>query len=197
MEESNRIPAKKWIFDRGGGGKQIADCLRREGHDCLTVPFGGSVDKEHKEGGIRKSRAKGNEREQKELTYEYFNRRSEMYGQASKLLDPSGGENKYATDITKQLAPSGALAEILPVKKFKGFAIPKKFTELRRQLSMVPRTEDGEGRLKLPPKNKRTANSNEVTMKDLIGRSPDQADSFVLAVYGLIHEIKRLVVGGR
>lgn len=99
-----------------------------------------------------------------ETRYAYRNRRAEMYGILSLRLDPNNE---------------------------RPFAIPQKFTELRRQLSPIPRRYDGEGRLILPPKRKKSLGSTEETLIDLIGCSPDEADATVLAVFGLV-ERKRL-----
>ena len=96
------------------------------------------------------------------------NRRSEMYSELRSKLDPVGG----------------------------GFALPAEYTELFRQLGPIPLTYDGEGRLKLPPKNRRTADSTEVCLTDLIGCSPDEADSLVLAVHGLTARPRARVVVG-
>jgi hypothetical protein len=93
----------------------------------------------------------------KETGYVYRNRRAEMFGMLRVRLDP---------------------ANATP------FGIPTEYRELRRQLSLIPLKYDTEGRLFLPPKNKRSANSNEQTLTDIIGHSPDEADSLVLAVFG-------------
>ena len=144
------------LFDRGGGGKQIADQLRKKGYKVRTVAFGESVNPEKKVGttplSIRKS--------QEEEHYIYKNRRAEMYHLTRLVIDPSESEV--------------------------GFGIPKEYVELRRQLAPVPLIYDEEGRIKLPPKNKRDRNSTQETMIDLIGCSPDQSDALVLAVYGLV-----------
>lgn len=75
------------------------------------------------------------------------------------------------------------------------FAIPAEYEELRRQLEPIPLMYDGEGRLTLPPKHKVDPNSTKVTMMDLIGCSPDRADSLVLAVFGLSGRHKRPRIG--
>lgn len=93
-----------------------------------------------------------------ETRYVYKNRRAELYGLFSLRLDPS--------------------AEI-------PFAIPQEYTELRKQLSPIPKQWDGEMRLVLPPKHKKSPGSTEVTLTELIGHSPDEADATVLAVFGL------------
>ena len=66
-----------------------------------------------------------------------------------------------------------------------GFALPKEYVELRRQLAPVPLLYDGEGRIWLPPKTSKTGDEDEDTMMKRIGCSPDESDSLVLAVYGM------------
>lgn len=166
MREYN-VPAEKVIFDRGGGGKQIADDLRADGHRVQTVAFGEALVLEP-----RRSMVMVEEKiETKEDRYAYVNRRAEMYGELSLLMDPSRNET--------------------------GFAIPAEYAELRRQLAPIPKTYDREGRLKLLPKNKNTPGSTEKTLIELLGCSPDEADSLVLAVHGLLDKVKRVVAGAR
>jgi hypothetical protein len=42
-----------------------------------------------------------------------------------------------------------------------------------------------EGRLMLPPKDRTSAESAQVAIRQLLGRSPDRAESLVLAIWGL------------
>lgn len=84
---------------------------------------------------------------------------------------------------------------ILRLRLEEGFAIPAEYEELRRQLEPIPLMYDGEGRLSLPPKHKIDPNSTKVTMMDLIGCSPDRADSLVLAVFGMSGRHKRPKIG--
>jgi len=77
------------------------------------------------------------------------------------------------------------------------YGIPREMIELRRQLSLVPRIYDREGRLWLPPKNKppgRETGATE-TLIDIIGRSPDEADSAVLCYYALVRPQRRVKAG--
>lgn len=74
----------------------------------------------------------------------------------------------------------------LRLKLKEGFALPKEYVELRRQLSPVPLWYDEEGRIYLPPKQSKPGDDeNKVTMVKLLGCSPDQSDALVLAVYGM------------
>jgi hypothetical protein len=162
----HNVPAHKWIFDAGGGGKQHADRLRENGYDVRTVGFGEAATPP-----VAKTRARIGYRvkvAQKETKYVYYNRRSEMYGDLSVLC---------AEDYDR------------------GFAIPAEYAELTRQMSMIPEIFDPEGRLKIPPKRKKSRDSNEVTLFEILGCSPDELDALVLAVYGMTHDIKRTVVG--
>lgn len=104
--------------------------------------------------------------DEREEKYVYRNRRAEMYGMLRIRLDPSEP----------------------------GFALPSDYRELRRQLSLIPLTYDGEGRLILLPKNRRSG-STVATLTDLLGRSPDESDALVMAVYGMERKAKRRVIG--
>jgi hypothetical protein len=164
LAETWHVPPEEIIFDRGGGGKQIADLLRSQGWNIRTVSFGESPTPELHRGmtpfGERKERI--------ELSRTYKTRRAEMYGILRDSLDPS-------------LSPMG-------------FAIPPQYVELRRQLSLIPLLRDGEGCLYLPPKSRKPG-STVKSLQDIIGRSPDEADSLVLAVYGLRRKVYRPKVG--
>jgi hypothetical protein len=150
------VPPEVWLFDRGGGGKEHADRLRRQGYWVRTVGFGEAVSREPGERGRRSRRARVAEREQK---YRYKNRRAEMYGTVRNMLNPALGGN---------------------------FAIPRRFKELRRQLSLIPLLYDSEGRLYLPAKRRKAGDrSPQKTLEELMGCSPDEADSLVLAVHGM------------
>jgi hypothetical protein len=164
LAETWHVPPEDIVFDRGGGGKQIADLLRSQGWNVRTVSFGESPTPELHRGmtpfGERKERI--------ELSRTYKTRRAEMYGITRDALDPS-------------LSPMG-------------FAIPPQYVELRRQLSLIPLLRDGEGCLYLPPKTRKPGSSVK-SLQDIIGRSPDEADSLVLAVYGLRRKVYRPKVG--
>jgi hypothetical protein len=164
LAETWSVPPEEVIFDRGGGGKQIADLLRSQGWNVRTVSFGESPTPELHRGMT----PFGEKKERIELSRTYKTRRAEMYGILRDSLDPS-------------LSPMG-------------FAIPPQYVELRRQLSLIPLLRDGEGCLYLPPKSRKPGSSVK-SLQDIIGRSPDEADSLVLAVYGLRRKIYRPKVG--
>ena len=108
-------------------------------------------------------------RERAEARYAYKNRRAQMYGILRfELLDPQSNPE--------------------------GFGIPASLVELRRQLAPLPLLYDNEGRLYLPPKRK-IGNSTAQTLHDLLGCSPDEADSLALAAYGLMNPVKQRLLG--
>jgi hypothetical protein len=161
------------IFDRGGGGKQIADGLRRKGYNVRTVAFGEAILVEPKR-GMRMFEEKVDTKEDRTS---YKNARAEMYGDLRYVLDPEGGYNDG-----------------------EGFGIPARYTELRRQLAPLPLLYGPEGVIQLPPKNRRPEvnanNSKTITIVDILGCSPDESDALVLAVRGLLHKNIRPVARG-
>jgi hypothetical protein len=96
--------------------------------------------------------------DEQERRYEYRNRRAQLYGELSELCDPRGG----------------------------GFALPPADVELLRQLDVMPKAYDEEGRLWLPPKGKRDDKDTRRTITDMLGCSPDRADALALAAHGLL-----------
>jgi len=102
---------------------------------------------------------------------QYKNRRAEMYGLLSGVCDPSrwrrveeGGrwERCWAMPSDEQCL---ALAEELP---------------------MVPKRYDREGKMYLPPKDKRVPESREQTLVEILGHSPDRSDGAALAVWAML-----------
>jgi len=165
LMQEYRVGAKNVLFDGGGGGYQHACTMRNEGHDVRVIMFGGAPTKPRK-----RARTLFTERvEQDEVKYVYTNRRCEMYGELRLRMDPSTNE--------------------------KPFALPAEYTELRRQLAPLPLLFDGEGRLRLPPKNKPKPDSKETTIVEILGCSPDEADALVLAHFGLLKRTHASNVG--
>ena len=148
------IAAEDVLFDGGGGGKQHADRLRKEGHKVQIIMFGSKATAPRRRGMTTMDQRN----RQDETRMAYKNRRCEMYGMLRTRIDPS---------------ESG------------GFAIPQKYVELRRQLSVFPLTYNEEGVMVLPPKSKRDPQDTRVTLTEMLGCSPDEADAVVLATYGL------------
>lgn len=155
MREYNVKPDKV-MFDQGGGGQEHADYLRQKGYRVETVSFGESVAPEP----VRFMKPFDDKVDERREKFTYKNRRAQMYWMARLLLDP--------------------------VNQPEPFAIPPEFTELRRQLEAMPLLWDEEGRVIMMPKQKRyNSAQNQETLFDRLGCSPDEADSFVLAVYAM------------
>ena len=171
----HRVPPEKWVFDRGGGGKEHADRMRADGFPVQTVAFGEtpSIDPRHGKTLVRERM------DIKEDRGAYTNRRSEMYSDLRQLLDPAGG-----LVVGKQLIGGP-----------QGWGIPVECKALKEQLSPIPLLRDHEGKLKLPPKNKRSAESTELSLVELIGHSPDEADATVLAIHGLLNKARTVKAG--
>lgn len=101
----HRVDASRWVFDRGGGGKQHADRLKDLGYNVQTVAFGESPTEPLKPStttfDVRQENA--------DSRGAYVNRRAEMYGTLSNRMDPSAGDGfgipaEY-DELFKQLAP--------------------------------------------------------------------------------------------
>lgn len=169
MMKKWRIAPEYVAFDRGGGGKQIADMLNENHEDwdlgVRSIPFGEAVRRE----GNPKPRFFDRE-EEREEKYEYLNRRAQMYWELSEALDPSIHDMPFAI-------PEETEAE----------------EELRRQMALIPKTWDGEGRAYVLSKNEKKR--GQPSLKDLIGHSPDELDSLVLAYYALKHPLHVGVAG--
>jgi hypothetical protein len=164
-------------LDQAIGGP-IADQLRsRREWDVADVNFGAkdSIDRE-----------------------KYENMRAHMYGEVAAAM-----ELRYREDEQGQQRLRGRLQKMLitdPDRWPKGWmcvAIPREETELVRELLVLPRQHSQRtGALLLPPKEPRPGKSRagEFCLRELLGRSPDRGDSFVLGYYALQRglEIRRL-----
>jgi hypothetical protein len=153
------IQKERVCFDAGGGGKQIVDYMRRHGFPTLrAVSFGSSPTPPV----TQKTKQTGQKIDKQELAWVWKNKRAEMYGILRQWLDPSINENV--------------------------FGIPEELYLLREELAPLPMWFDRDGKAFLPPKDHQPGKQespNELTLKKLLGRSPDRADSLVLAVYAL------------
>lgn len=173
---SHGVDPVNWVFDAGGGGNIHAQALRKQGFKGVrAVAFGEKVALAIKR-GIHPVEAR---RDVKEERYEYINLRAQMYGEFSELLDPSLNPQGFGIPTEYSIPPiEGAC--------------------LRQQLAPIPRLYDNEGRMWLPSKGTVTDRMKEERIKTLIqiiGHSPDEADSVVLAIHGMLHK-KRLIVAG-
>jgi len=155
------------MFDAGGGGKQHADRLRRQGYDVKTVAFGAGATANM----VDFIRTLDEREDDVERRYVYKNRRSEMYGILRRLLDP--------------------FDDLIPGTS--SFAIPAEYTELTRQLALIPLLYDDEGRMYMLPKGNsklgdklREKGFGTKTLTEIIGHSPDEADAVVIAVFKMI-----------
>lgn len=164
------VPADKVYFDRGGGGKQIADRLREQRYKVQTVGFGEPasppLDVRQKRMEVRK--------DVQEVQRTYKNRRAEMYGMLREEINPLTLDGQ----ATKRV-----------------FGIPAELNLLRAELAPLPLMYDSEGRCFLPPKNRPPGvkATSQITIFDLLGHSPDRADSLVLAMYGLKAKARRKI----
>jgi hypothetical protein len=162
------IPPERFCFDRGGGGYQHACILRSKGYNVQTVGFGEGVEMDLRRGLVPLS----HKLENREERYSFRHRRDEIYWAIRELIDPS-------------LNP-------------RGFAIPRHFSNLHRELALIPLRYDDEGRFKLPPKYAKqgmVGESKVETLVGIIGHSPDESDALALAVYGMQWEAKTIQVG--
>ena len=153
IEQYKVDPENVW-FDRGGGGKQHVDRLRKDGYNVKTLGFGEPASIADRFKRFRRSADKQDDLETRTI---YKNRRAELYGIMRQLIDPIE----------------------------QGFGIPAQYIELRRQMAPIP-LRYVEGKVYLLPKHKTNPNSNEMTLIELLGCSPDEADSLALACFGLM-----------
>lgn len=164
--EEHDIPHNMVNFDAGGGGKQHADQCRRRGYNVKTTAFGSKAKAEIRRG----VETLDSRKDRAESNYVYRNVRSQMFHELSLAVNPIDPED-YP------------------------FAIPDHMEEYREQLEPIPIMYDGEGIIWLPPKNKKDPNSNVQTLIELIGHSPDEADSLVLAYHALKHHQSKRTAG--
>lgn len=165
------VKAERVMFDAGGGGKQIVDYMRdtdrRLYRNLRSVAFGATATPPPQ----RKVHGRSEHIDAKEEQWTYKNKRAEMHGMLRTWLDIN-------------LNPEESI-----------FSIPEELYQLREELACLPMWFD-EGKMYLPPKDTKPdkkENPDEITIKKILGRSPDRADSLVLAVYALGTKAKRVV----
>lgn len=178
LMKKHNIKPEDVIFDRGGGGKEHADYMRDAGYAVRSIGFGESPSDpdEHLTGWTDPE----DRSMLKEERYVYKNKRAQFYGCLRERMNP----DRY---LNVKLDDNGEPLEDLPLQRNADvvFGIPSKYTELIRQLSPLPLLYDGEGRMYLPPKDNPSPTYKGVTIKKLLGSSPDESDSLVLAVFAL------------
>lgn len=177
--------ARKWdcpvsgiCLDRGGGGKQIADRMRADGYPVTTVAFNEAVLLEIK----RVRHQTPDRRENREDKSVYRNRRQQMYGELSDAIDPA-----WLTDFDGKEIPGARLFHLPLASRGDSYA------ELLRQMSLVPRDYDDEGRLKVPPKRKKDQKDEgngkrELSLEEIMGCSPDELDALAIAYWRMNHK---------
>lgn len=164
LMREHQMPPNRVCFDRGGGGKPHADRLALMGYPVQTVHFGDPATVIEPRRGIETFDSKTNRAGLRKV---YKNRRAEMYGMLRGLIE---------LDLEQRPVTNG------------GFGIPGGFVELRRQMAPIPLSYDDEGTMYVLPKRKRPGTKEDCLM-DLLGCSPDELDSLVLAVFALHHKV--------
>lgn len=153
------LEARRVCIDFGGGGNEVASFLRRH------PPHGLGLDIRRVafgEGPSRRDKTKSrrgrdDNRVRRNL---YRNRRVEMYDHLRRRLQP-GADQPFA------LLPDGADGA----------------RALFQELTILPLKYDGEGKLYLISKDK--DRPTEPCIRSMLGRSPDRADSLVLAIWAM------------
>jgi len=142
--------------DIGGGGQEaIVDRLKREGVRVHGVDFGA--------GASTPARRRL-----------YRNMRAELYGELALECDPSRWRRIEG--------PDGPVLE-------RGFTLPHganlraEVEALVEELSLIPREQDGEGKLLLPPKDRRPGQKTGRCLREMLGHSPDRSDALALCVW--------------
>lgn len=167
---------RRVYFDQGGGGLQHAQRLRAQGYNVQTVSFGEAVAPEPVQYLVPFDNAVQDRRER----FTYRNLRAKMYWLLRQRMDPGTPDEPYPFNGGK---PFGIDDSESPAHK-----------ELHRQLSLIPLRYDQEGRIYVLPKNKRSPNSTEPSLSEILGCSPDEADALVLATYSLEEKSGRTVI---
>lgn len=125
-------PPENWVFDRGGGGKQHADKLRKQGFNVRTVAFGEAPSLELKRGMYPMADRK----DMKEERYVYVNRRAELYGELRLDLKEGWAIPPEYQELRHQLSPIPLMYDgegrmrLLPKHKKDPESTEKTLTEL-------------------------------------------------------------------
>ena len=140
------VPPDFWMFDAGGGGKQHADTLRRQGFVCRTVRFGEGMTPDPRSGLTTKTERL----DIKEDKYVYKNRRAEMGHELRLCIDPNN------VGWIASFPGVGLKRSELPFCIPRTGPLERQMAELNRQMKPIPLQYDREGQIWLPPKNKWT-----------------------------------------
>lgn len=164
----HKLDASQVAIDVGGLGKGVCDRLWEQGYRIHAINFGESAGKKETTQVVP-----DRETDPKKA---FKNRRAEMYGMLRERMEPpfeDDGEAARAVQLAGTWEP---------------FALPPDAYLLREELGVLPLQYDSEGRLFLPPKDPgRAKAAGFVSIQSLLGRSPDRADSLVLAIFALKH----------
>lgn len=167
LMKEHKVEPENVLFDRGGGGKQHADRLRKDGYRVRTVAFGEGVIPEKKVGMTPLETRKMQDEER----YIYKNRRAELFGRLRQALDPANGGfaiSRTETELLRQMRP-----------------IP--YTEdPEGRLEIIPKTRRA---------NQDKSRSSVVTLVDLLGASPDELDALTLAHYAMVKKGSQRTAG--
>lgn len=165
MKEYNIRP-EMVLFDRGGGGGVHADRLRAKGYKVRDVAFSEGALPEM----VRHMVPFEQKVHDKGEKYMYKNRRVQMYHSLHLRLDPVYSDGKV-------------------------FSLPDEYTELDRQMAVMPLQYNEEGIMVLPPKSKRDPKDTRITITDMLGCSPDETDAVVLAAFAMDERSMKLTLG--
>jgi hypothetical protein len=122
----------------------------------------------------------------------YANMRVELYAELAKamrIMVDDNGRPTLKTKVKLEVPRNTWLSS------WRCVALPED-ADLRQELFVLPTGVDSKGRLRLPPKEptSRSRGNSEVTVKEMLGRSPDRADAVVLSRWAWDHgqEYRRL-----
>lgn len=165
-----KCPANRVCIDRGGGGKQLADRVR--------VILKRMIQEEDWTLG--------------------WNVRTIFFGEGVTMLPHSGGTTvqERIEVVEERYTYKNRRAQMYhELSLLEDFAIPSLYPQFREQLAPIPKMYDGEGKIVLLPKGKKSPDSKEPTLTQLIGHSPDEADALVLAVHAMLHRSATRMAG--
>lgn len=185
MASKWNCPVSAICFDRGGGGKQISDRMRQDGYPVTNVAFGEAVVLPIKRVRHQTETRKEN-REDKSI---YKSRRQQMYGELSDAIDPA-----WLTDFNGRPITDSRLFQLPSSSRGPAYA------ELLRQMSLVPRDYDEEGRLNVPPKRKKDqraegSGKQRLSLEEIMGCSPDELDALAIAHWRMNNKAAPMTAG--